>query len=101
MSDPRDWVTTGVTPTVDADVARRAAVFVAGASLRLGWADGALATVLDELGLLRGVSDHAPGGGLFGCPSATARNRHIREGVNCLKCWPGGRQTLMPQGILA
>lgn len=98
MSDPQDWVTTGVTPTVDSDTARGAAVFVAAASIRLGWTRDTLRDVLDALGLAEGRGQSVPSGSLFGCPSNNARTRHIREGSDCRKCWPGGRKPVAAQG---
>lgn len=97
MSDPQDWVTTGVTATTAPDVARRAAVFVAGAAIRLGWDKETLSDLLDSLGLLRPAGNEALNDGGRGCPSQMARQRHIREGNECRKCWPGGRQTVGTQ----
>jgi hypothetical protein len=91
VSDPRDWVTTGVTPVVDPADARRAAVFVAAASIRQGWDKETLHDLLMALGLAEGREVVAASGSLFGCPSPSARTRHVRQGNDCRKCWPGGR----------
>jgi hypothetical protein len=89
MSELQDWVRIGVSSPEDPRAARRAALFVASTSIRQGWDRAALKEALDALGLLG--TEETTNQGIKSCPSQAARNRHIADGANCLKCWPGGR----------
>lgn len=98
MSDPQDWVTVTVTATIDPDDARKARYAVARAAIRRGWDSSAVRELTQALGLAEGRGQSVPSGSLFGCPSNNARTRHIREGSDCRKCWPGGRKPVAAQG---